>query len=293
MINGGGGVPIQLIDDGFDTGEIKSVSVTLISNKSMNTVIAHKGNCFKPISKNLESHTILVDTSSQYHQAINYNSDVNPLYVLPNTLLTYNVTVNTTSSSDNGCIYLYLFDDLPAYTNFLFKQDESAQEYYNKSYCIPERSLNYTIVQFLINEANFIYVGIEVNTSTTVQINITVTHFLYDKSQMSEQYDLIPQQTQLIGFCKDFCIKFSGKKQCIIIESQELVTVSYVINFVNVNEMKGIAYIGIIFFFILLIAEILLIVAIECYNKRSGNFFIMMLCTIFFCNLDTNKEPKR
>ena len=254
----GGGIPIPLKSEGFDMDEVEYVNITLISNKPNNPVTAYEGNCFKPTSKGLPPRILFVDESSR-HQAINYNSDINPLYVLPNSSLIYNMTINSTSSNNNGCIYLYLFTDLVNYFHFLNGQNEPTQQYY-KSQCIPEKSSKHShhIVEFLMNETTFVYVGMELNNTISVHCNITGSLVSYDTKPMSDSYRLFYQQTKKVDFCRHFCLKLYGKKRCIIVESKELVTISYTTGFVNANTMKELKIYGTVLIVVLVLAAVVL-----------------------------------
>ena len=263
----GGGVPIPLKSEGFDINEVEYVNITLISNKPNNPVTAYEGNCFKPTSKGLPSRILFGDNSSR-HQAINYNSDINPLYVLPNSSLIYDITINSTSTN-NGCIYLYLFTDSVNYFHFLTEQDEPAKQYY-RSRCIPEKSPknSHHIVEFPMNETTFVYVGMDLNNTILIQCNITGRIVSYDTQPMSDSYRLFYQQTKKVEFCRHFCLKLYGRKRCIIVESKELVTISYTTGFVNANTMKEFKVLAVVLIVILALAAVVLgIFILACLNK--------------------------
>ena len=263
----GGGIPIPLNSEGFNMDEVEYVNITLISNKPNNPVIAYEGNCFKPTSKSLPPRILFVDDLNR-HQAINYNSDINPLYVLPNSSLIYNITINSTSTN-NGCIYLYLFTDLVNFFHFLTEQNEPAQQYY-KSQCIPEKSPknSHHIVEFLMNETTFVYVGMELNNTILVQCNITARLVSYDTQPKSDSYRLFYQQTKKVEFCRHFCLKLYGRKRCIIVESKELVTISYTTGFVNANTMKEFKVLAVVLIVVLALAAVVLgIFILGCLKK--------------------------
>ncbi len=217
-VNIGGKVPIKINSSDFDSHDFKGVKVSLvnITNSSV-TAYYHGGSCddIKSRTTVLPSNSLYIHSNASIPYQVNYYNDT-PIYALAGTSISYSISVST-NSSQQGCVYLYLFNTSSSYQLFLNRQNFT---YYNKSECInttisTHKPTNLTI---LLKEDMFLYSGIE----TTVDSNINVTISGYRREyDVSLDKSISVYNTTEISFFNSDSWQFGlkGRKHCILMMS--------------------------------------------------------------------------
>ena len=186
-----------------------------------------------------------------------------PINLAPGSSLTYTMTANSTSS-DPGCLSLYLFDSYNAYDSFLGPNNNTVNNYVARSHCVNVSTSGppaQTVILFNISnkQANY-YVAVETPGQINFVANVSVIQTYYDTSglKMPCSYRLSSSHPScVIDRCtpdKTFCFKVNTNNICFLVVSNDPVNVIYQTKMV-VTYTRAIFYI-----FFTMIAMILLIV---------------------------------
>ena len=207
-----------------------------------------------------------------------YNYDVGtdvPINLAPGSNLTYIMNASSTSS-DPGCLSLYLFDSYSAYDSFLGTNNNAINNYVARSRCVNVSTSGppaQTIIVFHIvdKQANY-YVAFETPGNITFDAEITATPTYYDTKGLKMPCSNRLSSSQhicIIDRCvysipdKRFCFKVKKNNICFLIVSNDVVNVIY--------QTKTATYdINSSYIFSAMIAMILLTV-------------ILIICSIFCC----------
>lgn len=109
----------------------------------------------------------------------NYYGADEPIYLLPNSHLTYimNIVINNNSKCPAR---LYLFDNFSSYINFKSNKSRSINAVV-LSPCLPVNiTQSSTNITWMINVTGSYYVGIEIDNGITVDSNVSVFHVYYN-----------------------------------------------------------------------------------------------------------------
>ena len=114
--------------------------------------------------------------SSRYNY--NYYGADEPIYLLPNSHITYamNIVINNSSKCPTR---LYLFDNFSSYINFKNNKSRSI-EAVAFSPCLPVNTHSSTNFTWMINVTGSYYVGIEIDNGVIVDSNVSVYHVYYN-----------------------------------------------------------------------------------------------------------------
>ena len=243
MISVAGKVPVHFKPDGFDSSKIASVHIT-INSTSNGSATVYYSECkhLNVTSNTLEIHQRHHYPDSPSHQEFNYYNDT-PLYVLPTTSITFSVSVSTNSSQDE-CVYIYIFNTSSSFFKFLASSNTTVIEYYKRSKCIFVQTgsfQNTTNVTFQFNKTDYILSGLLVNDSIAVESNVSVQLTQYNVTGFGK---VNTHNSTVIHFCHHSpCVKFTGTKYCLLVESFVPLNMRYSSNPVDlsVQDIKTVA----------------------------------------------------
>ena len=110
----------------------------------------------------------------------NYYGADEPIYLLPNSHLTY--VMNIVMNSSSKCpARLYLFDNFSSYSDFKNNKSRSIKAV-AFSPCLPVNTRSSTNFTWMINFTGSYYVGIEIDNGVTVDSNVSIYHVYYNIS---------------------------------------------------------------------------------------------------------------
>ena len=266
--------PVFVSSDSFMSST--SIDISLSNPGTKSTAL------YKTLCKNL---TLLTDRSlpPQHIPQLRpgsfirdgYNYDVEedvPINLAPGSSLTYTMNANSTSS-DPGCLRLYLFDSYSAYNSFLGPDNNTVNNYVARSHCInvstsgpPAQSV--IVFNITDKQANY-YVAVETPGQIAFDANVSVIQTYYDISglKMPCSYRLSSRHPScVIDRCtphKVFCFEVKKSNVCFLVVSNDPVNMTY--------QTKMITHTRTIFYtFLAMMAMILLII-------------ILIVCLISCC----------
>ena len=171
-----------------------------------------------------------------------YNYDLHkdvPINLSPGSSLTYIMSANSTSS-DPGCLRLYLFDSYSAYNSFLGTDNTTANNYVTRSHCInvstsgpPAQSI--IVFNITDKQANY-YVAVETPGQIAFDANVSVIQTYYDTNwlKMPCSYRLSSSKPScIINRCNHsilnnfVCFDMKKDDTCFLIDSTSTVDVTY------------------------------------------------------------------
>ena len=274
MILVAGKVPVHFKPDGFDSSKIASVHIKINSTSNGSATVYH-GECkyLNVTSNTLEIHQRHHYPDSPSHQEFNYYNDT-PLYVLPTTNITFSVSASTNSSQDE-CVYIYIFNTSSSFLKFLASSNTTVIDYYKRSKCIFVQTgsfQNTTNVTFQFSETDFIFSGLLVNDSIAVESNVSVQLTQYNITGFGKVILNNTHNSTVIHFCNHSpCVKFTGTKYCLLIESFVPLNMRYSSNPVDlsVQDIHTLAQYGTgtILGSIALVGVIVIIVVVICKRQ--------------------------
>ena len=136
-------------------------------------------------------------------------------------------------------VFIYIFNTLSSFLKFLASSNTTVIEYYKRSKCIFVQTgsfQNTTNVTFQLSETDFIFSGLLVNDSIAVESNVSVQLTQYNIRGFGKVVLNNTHNSTVIHFCNHSpCVKFTGTKYCLLVESFVPLNMRYSSNPVDVG----------------------------------------------------------
>ena len=200
----------------------------------------------------------------------NYLNYSEPIYLLPNSSLTYQL-------SSKNYTQLCLFKSRRNYNQFLI----------GKGYNFLQSVKNTDLVSFNITEASLYYVAIETNSSATVSIDITVNRYYYDTSKLKNlstsdcNNPLLPGSSCQIKLCDGYLTCNHAMNYYLTVQSTEPVILeftsfqTYLLSLTNRKTL----FLSIIISYLVLFLGIIvcLICSSRCSTRQKGIYTLIVI----------------
>ena len=270
--------PILVTSNSFTTAT--SINFTILNPDSKSAALYQTPcNNLTLLTNSSLPHRYITQLSPSSFIRDGYNYDVDedvPINLAPGSSLTYIMSANSTSS-DPGCLKLYLFDSFSAYNSFLGTKDNSVNDYVTRSHCInvstsgpPAQSI--IVFNITDKQTSYYYVAFETPGHIAFDANISVLQTYYDTSGLELQcfHRLTSSKPSCIidrcdhSFLNNFvCFDIKKDDTCFLIDSTTTVNVTYQTRVAIFNGNSSYT-----FFATLATAVLLLAVLISCLLLR-------------------------
>ena len=206
-----------------------------------------------------------------------------PINLAPGSSLTYTMTANSTSS-DPGCLSLYLFDSYNAYDSFLGPNNNTVNNYVARSRCVNVSTSGppaQTIIIFNITDkqANY-YVAVETPGHIAFDANVSVIQTYYNTNGLKLQCSHPLSSTKpscIINKCNHsilhnkFCFDIKKDNTCFLIDSTSTVDVTYQTEIAIFSGNSSCTFVATLAVILLLAVLIGCLICCCLYGKRKSH----------------------